>query len=170
MKKTIIALFALAGIASADAILSTDFTTESTDWTVGQWNGWDTPQFVYGENGAVVNKPWKQNTLTTTVGMPSGIGYTITFTTFGDGNEQAAMFFLTSSTDNYSIVMGNSYNSNNFISVGTLDSAIVDRTQQSGQTTQGLVSFQTGHVNPTVLATSGDAFATTFAPLTTRLR
>ena len=68
MKKSIIALLALAGMAVADTtLLDIDFTklTGSTNdnlpagWTAGQWNGKDnTPYYNFDKNnGATVGQP-----------------------------------------------------------------------------------------------------------------
>ncbi len=173
MKKAIITLIALAGAASAETILNTDFTTvtsQPTEWTSGQWNGWNKPHFNFGENGAVIAQPWKQNTLSTEVTLSPNDSYNITFTTFGNTNEQSLEFYLASSTGAYSVVMGSSYNSNNFISVGTLNQDIIECTAQN-QNSQGLVTFQTtgggvGKVHPEVLKDSGTTFTTAFVPLT----
>lgn len=153
MKKTLIALMSVAGMAMADTtLLSMDFTslTGSTDnntpagWTAGQWNGNDnTPYYNFGENGAVVGQPWKQNYLTTTMNIASLGDYKISFTLYNNGEDTGNMFFL--SSDTYSIVMGNSYNSNSEIYVGTLAEAVG----------RDFVCFQTGtKINPTVLDNS----------------
>ena len=153
MKKTIIALMTLAGVAIGDdTLLSMDFTalTGSTDantpagWTAGQWNGnSNTPYYNFGENGATVGQPWKQNYLTTNLDIASQGEYTITFTLYNSVEDTGNMFFL--SSDAYSIVMGNSYSSNSDIHVGTLTEAVG----------RDYVCFQTGtKINPTVLASS----------------
>ena len=146
MKKTLITLLALAGVASADTLLSLDFTT-ATDvpagWTTGQWNGSNTPHYTFGENGATVYHPWKQNYIETAVDITSTSTYDITYTLYNSVEDTGNMFYL--SSDSYSIVIGNSYNSNSEVYVGTLDSAVG----------AGFVCFQTGTgTNPTVLANS----------------
>ena len=153
MKKTIIALMALAGVAMGnETLLSMDFTalTGSTDnntpagWTAGQWNGSNnTPYYNFGENGATVGQPWKQNYLTTNLDIASQGEYTITFTLYNSVEDTGNMFFL--SSDNYSVVMGNSYTSNSDIYVGTLGEAVG----------RDFVCFQNGtKINPTVLDNS----------------
>ncbi len=153
MKKTITALMVLAGMAMADTtLLDMDFTalTGNTNdntpagWTAGQWNGnGNVPYYNFGENGAVVGQPWKQNYLTTEQTVASQGAYTITFTLYNNGEDTGNMFFL--SSDTYSIVMGNSYNSNSDIYVGTLGEAVG----------RDYVCFQTGtKINPTVLDNS----------------
>ncbi len=150
MKKTIIALMALAGVALGDTtLLDMNFTTltgntnENTPagWTAGQYNGTgNTPYYSFGENGAVVGQSWKQNFLTTSLDIASQGEYTITFTLYNNGEDTGNMFFL--SSDTYSIVMGNSYNSNSEIYVGTLSEAVG----------RDFVCFQTNtKINPTVL-------------------
>ena len=150
MKKTIIALMALAGVALGDTtLLDMNFTTltgntnENTPagWTAGQFNGvGNTPYYSFGENGAVVGQPWKQNFLTTSLDIASQGEYTITFTLYNNGEDTGNMFFL--SSDTYSIVMGNSYNSNSDIYVGTLSEAVG----------RDYVCFQPNtKINPTVL-------------------
>lgn len=150
MKKTIIALMALAGVALGDTtLIDVDFTAltgntnENTPagWTAGQFNGnGNTPYYNFGENGAVVGQPWKQNFLTTSVDIASQGEYTITFTLYNNGENTGNMFFL--SSDTYSIVMGNSYDSNSDIYVGTLSEAVG----------RDYVCFQTNtKINPTVL-------------------
>lgn len=110
-------------------------------WYTGQWNGNDTPHYVFGDNGAVVHHNWKQNYLWTAIELSSQADATITFTLYNNQEKEDTgnMFYLSSST--YSIVIGNSYSSNSDIYVGTLDEAIGS----------GFVSFQTGTgKNPTV--------------------
>lgn len=167
MKKTIITILALAGVAFAESpYLVTDFTTAPSNWVTGQWNGWNTPHFNYGENGAVVAQPWKQNTLSTAITLPSDELVTITFTTYGNGNEQGMMFYMSDSTNNYSIITGTSYNSNKAVDVGYLEKTIVPRTA-SGDTSMGNVSFQNDTTNQVTSfgSTSGTSL-TTFQPLT----
>ncbi|MBR5888269.1 MAG: PEP-CTERM sorting domain-containing protein [Akkermansia sp.] len=153
MKKSLIALLALAGMAMADTtLLDIDFTTltGSTNdntpagWTAGQWNGTgNTPYYNFGTNGATVGQPWKQNYLTTNLDIASQGEYSISFTLYNSGEDTGNMFFL--SSESYSIVMGNSYNSNSEIYVGTLTEAVGS----------DYVCFQTGtKINPTVLANS----------------
>ncbi len=153
MKKTIVALMALAGVTvGAEPLLTMDFTalTGSTNadtpagWTAGQFNGTgNTPYYNFGTNGATVGQPWKQNYLTTTLDIASQGAYTITFTLYNSVEDTGNMFFL--SSDAYSIVIGNSYNSNSDIHVGTLTEAVGS----------DYVCFQTGtKINPTVLDSS----------------
>ena len=153
MKKSIIALLALAGMAVADTtLLDMNFTTltgntnENTPagWTAGQWNGnGNTPYYNFGTNGATIGQAWKQNYLTTNLDIASQGEYSISFTLYNDGEDRGNMFFL--SSDSYSIVMGNSYNSNSEIYVGTLTEAVG----------RDFVCFQTNtKINPTVLANS----------------
>ena len=166
MKKTIITLLALAGVAGAAPSLTTDFTTAPTDWTSGQWNGWNTPHFNYGENGAVIAQPWKQNTLSTAITLSPEEAITIEFSTFGNGNEQGLMFYLSSSTDNYSVVTGTSYNSNKAVDVGYLDKAIVPRTENGGSN-MGNVGFQANTTNlVTSFGSTSGTTLSTFNPLT----
>ena len=151
MKKTLIALMALAGVAVADVTLvEMDFTTltgNSNDnlpagWSAGQYNGnGNVPYYTFGENGAVVGQPWKQNYLFTNLNIDSQEKATISFTLYNSGEDTGNMFYLSSGT--YSIVIGNSYNSNSEIYVGTLNEAVG----------RDYVCFQPGtKINPTVLA------------------
>ena len=144
---------ALAGVAlGAEPMLTMDFTalTGSTNdntpagWTAGQWNGnGNIPYYNFGTNGATVGQPWKQNYLTTTLNLDSQGAYDITFTLYNSVENTGNMFFL--SSDTYSIVIGNSYDSNSDIYVGTLDEAVG----------RDFVCFQTNtKINPTVLANS----------------
>ena len=167
MKKTIITLLALAGVAAAAPSLTLDFKTAPTDWTSGQWNGWNTPHFNYGENGATNKYSWKQNTLSTAITLSPEDAVTITFSTYGNGGEQGLLFYLSSSTDNYSVVTGTSYNSNKAVDVGYLEKAIVPRTEQS-QESMGNVGFQTGTANLVTSfgSTSAAKELSTFNPLT----
>ncbi len=153
MKKTIIALMALAGVAMADTtLLDVDFTalTGNTNdnlpagWTAGQWNGnGNTPYYNFGTNGAVVGQPWKQNYLTTELDIDSMAECTIDLTLYNSGEDTGNMFFL--SSDTYSVVIGNSYNSNSEIYVGTLSEAVG----------RDYVCFQNNtKINPTVLDNS----------------
>ena len=155
MKKTLAALMILAGVAmGAEPLLTMNFTalTGNTNdntpagWTAGQWNGSNNfPYYSFGENGAVVAQPWKQNYLTTTLNLDSQGAYDITFTLYNSGEDTGNMFFL--SSDTYSIVIGNSYNSNSDIYVGSLSEAVG----------RDYVCFQTNtKINPTVLANSTD--------------
>ena len=154
MKNTLIALMAVAGMAMADTLLEIDFTSlgeSSTDtntpagWTAGQWNGTNnTPYYNFGYTGAVVGQPWKQNYLTTNLDLTSQGSHSISFTLYNNNTEDTGnMFFL--SSDTYSIVIGNSYNSNSDIYVGTLSEAVG----------RDFVCFQPGtKINPTVLDNS----------------
>ena len=154
MKKTLIALMAVAGMAVADTLLEIDFTSlgeSSTDtdtpagWTAGQWNGTNnTPYYIFGSTGAVVGQTWKQNYLTTELDLTSQGSHSISFTLYNNNTEDTGnMFFL--SSDTYSIVIGNSYTSNSDIYVGTLNEAVG----------RDFVCFQTGtKINPTVLDNS----------------
>ncbi len=155
MKKTLAALMILAGVAmGAEPLLTMDFTalTGNTNdntpagWTAGQWNGNNNfPYYSFGENGATIGQPWKQNYLTTTLNLDSQGAYDITFTLYNSSENTGNMFFL--SSDTYSIVIGNSYNSNSDIYVGTLGEAVG----------RDFVCFQTNtKINPTVLANSTD--------------
>ncbi len=154
MKKTLIALMAVAGMAMADTtLLELDFTDLIGDsnydlpagWTAGQWNSYSSygPYYTFGANGATVGEPWKQNYLTTYLDIDSQGEYTISFTLYNDGEDTGNMFFL--SSDSYSIVMGNSYNSNSEIYVGTLNEAVG----------RDYVCFQPGtKINPSILDNS----------------
>lgn len=155
MKKTLATLMILAGVAmGAEPLLTMDFTalTGNTNdntpagWTAGQWNGNNNvPYYSFGENGATVGQPWKQNYLTTTLNLDSQGAYDITFTLYNSSENTGNMFFL--SSDTYSIVIGNSYDSNSDIYVGTLDEAVG----------RDYVCFQTNtKINPTVLDNSTD--------------
>ncbi|MBR5196070.1 MAG: PEP-CTERM sorting domain-containing protein [Akkermansia sp.] len=153
MKKTLAALMILAGVAmGAEPLLTMDFTalTGNTNdntpagWTVGQYKGGNnTPFYNFGGNGAEIAQPWKQNYLITSLALDSQGTYAITFTVKNGSEDTGNMFFL--SSDTYSIVIGNSYNSNSEIYVGTLAEATGD----------AFASFQTDTgKNPTVLANS----------------
>ena len=131
MKKLILISSLLAAgslAANAKLILSENFvketeTTENpTGWTSLQWNGTNTPHFKYNSNGAIVNYSWKQNGLERSLSISSDLEYTINFKTYATRADQEAMFYLSSS--NYSILIGNSYNSNNYVSVGTTTGAV----------------------------------------------
>lgn len=120
MKKTIIALVALSGLASAEVILSTDFTSVSSTpdgWTEGQWNGSYFPCYDYTDLGASINYSWKQNHLDHAVTLTSNETYTIEFEMVNKA-QGGNMFYLTSST--YSILIGQAYDANPGVSVGTL--------------------------------------------------
>ena len=153
MKKTLVTLMCLAGVAMGEqTLLTMDFTalTGNTDdglptgWTAGQWNGNNnTPYYTFGENGAVVGQPWKQNYLTTNQNIASQGEYTISFTLYNPTENTGNMFFLSSET--YSIVIGNSYDSNSEIYVGTLGEAVG----------KDFVCFQQNtKINPTVIDNS----------------
>ncbi len=167
MKKTLIALIALAGVAAAAPSLTTDFTTAPADWTSGQWNGWNTPHFEFGENGALNKYSWKQNTLSTAITLSPEDAVTITFSTYGIGEEQGLMFYLSSSTSDYSVVTGTSYKSNKAVDVGYLDKEIVPRTEQSAES-MGNVGFQNNTANQVTSfgSTSASKELSTFNPLT----
>lgn len=155
--KNYIAIAALlaAGSAFANAditLLDQDFTalTGNTNdnmlagWTAGQWNGVNnTPYYNFGENGATVGQPWKQNYLCTELDLDSQATSTITFTLYNGSEDTGNMFYL--SSDTYSIVIGNSYNSNSEIYIGTLSEAVG----------RDYVCFQPNtKINPTVLDSS----------------
>ncbi len=165
MKKTIITLLALAGVAMGDVtLLDMDFTKLTgnsgdenenlpSGWYAAQWNynretqteHQHVPHYNFGENGAVVGQSWKQNYLTTNLDIASQGEYTITFTLYNSDENTGNMFYL--SSDTYSIVMGNSYTSNSDIYVGSLNEAVG----------RDFVCFQPGtKINPTVLDNSTD--------------
>ncbi len=141
-------------MAVADTtLLDVDFTalTGSTDnntpagWTAGQWQGSNnTPYYNFGETGATVGLPWRQNYLATEeLEIDSMSECTIDLTLYNSTEDTGNMFFL--SSDTYSIVIGNSYNSNSEIYVGTLSEAVG----------RDYVCFQTNtKINPTVLDNS----------------
>ncbi len=135
--------FANAADSKTETILDVSFESASSNWASGQWNGWNTPHLNYGENGAVIAQPWKQNTLSTGFSIVSDedVSYAINFSTYGNGNEQAVLFYLSSSA--YSIVMGTSYNSNKEVAVGTVAYGVDPRTEQS-ETSWGNLGFQNG--------------------------
>ena len=155
--KNYIAIAALlaAGSAFANAdvtLLDQDFTTLTGNtndntpagWTAGQWNGnGNVPYYNFGENGATVGQPWKQNYLYTELDLDSMGDWTITFTLYNSVEDTGNMFYL--SSDKYSIVIGNSYTSNSEIYLGTLNEAVG----------RDFVCFQTGtKINPAVYANS----------------
>lgn len=142
MKTFLTALLISAGVLEAQAattVLTTDFTTATAmpeGWTSGQWNGDNTPHYSFSaEKGAYVHWPWKQNylryALDSSISSSSGDVYSITFHTYASVKDQQTCFFL--SSGDYSIVIGNSYNSNDEVYVGSLDSDITS-----------FVSFQSG--------------------------
>ena len=135
-------------------VLETDFTSVSEmpeAWTSGQWNGWNTPHFSFSaDKGVSVAQPWKQNTLETSIDISSaaGLSYCIEFSSYANTANQGMMLYLSSSE--YSIVIGNSYDTNSYVSVGYLDEAIVTRTSQNDGTPGSFVCFQAGKKNPTL--------------------
>lgn len=165
MKKYItIATLLAAGTAFASAaditLVDMDFTAltgNSGDnmpagWVSGQWNGNNTPHYNFGANGATVNYSWKQNYLETSLpDLNSWTESTITFTLYNGNEDTGNMFYL--SSDSYSIVIGNSYNSNSEVYVGTVDGAV-------GSAGSNFVCFQTeggdttNRTVPTVLGNS----------------
>ena len=144
MKKyiTVAALLAAGTVfASATTLLSTDFTQgASSDWTSGQWNGWNEPHFSYGENGAIIAQPWKQNTLSTNIEIDADKSYTINFTTYANGTENQIMFYL--SSNSYSFLIGNSYKSNPNIAVGYVNQSVKLRTEDTTVEGASLITFQ----------------------------
>ena len=151
---TITSLLA-AGTLLANAtttVLETDFTSLSEmpeAWTSGQWNGWNTPHFSFSaDKGVSVAQSWKQNTLETAIDISStaGLSYCIEFSSYASTANQGMMLYLSSSE--YSIVIGNSYNTNSYVSVGYLDEAIVTKTSQNDGTPGSFVCFQDNSTNP----------------------
>lgn len=130
----------LLEVQAATEILTTDFTQVSSlpsGWTTGQWNGDNTPHYQFSaEKGAYVNYPWKQNylkyNLDSSISSLDGVSYKISFHTYASVVDQQTCFFL--SSENYSIVIGNSYTSNNEVYVGELKDSI----------SSTFVSFQNG--------------------------
>ena len=124
MKKTLITLLALAGMASAGTILDADFTTGSQPegWDTAVLKGTHTPHFTWNDNGALINGNWTVPALSTDVNLTSDEKYVITFNVYSDGRENQNVFYL--SSDTYSIVIGNSYNDHAWTSVGTYDGAL----------------------------------------------
>ena len=175
MKKTIVTLMLLSGVAMADTtLLDMDFTAltgNSNDnlpagWATGQWNGANTPHFNFGDNGAVVNHPWKQNYLYTEIELSSQADATITFTLYNQNTENTGnMFYL--SSDTYSLVIGNSYNDYAKNDDGSLK-VPVEQCNKPGEIYVGyldkavgadsdFVNFQVGtKTNPTVISGSTD--------------
>lgn len=153
MKKTpliaIVLLCLTTVFSNAGTVLEQDFTQVSSmpeGWTSGQWNGENTPHYTFGENGAIVNHPWKQNYLQydltgREIASTAPNGYVITFTTYATTTDQQSLFYLGSGS--CSIVIGNSYNSNAYVSVGKVDHAV-----------SGFLSFQDGD-NRTLLTPIG---------------
>lgn len=143
MKKTplitAVLLCLTAAFSQGGTVLEQDFTKVTSmpeGWQSGQWNGDNTPHYTFGENGAIVNFPWKQNYLQydltgreITSAAPNG--YVINFTTYANTSDQQNLFYL--SSDTYSIVIGNSYSSNAYVAAGTMDKAV-----------DGFLSFQEG--------------------------
>ncbi len=124
MKKTLITLLALAGMASADTVLNADFTTGSQPegWNTTVLKGTHTPHFTWNDNGALINGNWTVAALSTDVNLTSDEKHVITFNTYSDGSENQSVFYL--SSDTYSIVIGNSYNDHAWTSVGTYGGAL----------------------------------------------
>lgn len=159
---------ALAGAAMGETLLTMDFTKLSgysqdctidgveyksvlpDGWSTGQWNGNNTPHYHFGAHnnvngGATAYHPWKQNFLYTSIDLSSQADATITFTLYNSVEDTGNMFYL--SSDSYSIVIGNSYNSNSEIHVGTWNDDIT-----TGNT---FVNFQKDNV-PTISSQSKD--------------
>ena len=146
MKKTLYtaALLISTAVAFADGF-STDFSEGQSDWVSGQWNGWNTPHFTYGENGAVVKHPWKQNTLSKEYTLdPSASSYSISFGTYATTNNQQVLFYLSSSTSDYSVLVGNSYNDNANVHVGYLNQDVIEKTSNTTVEGATFISFQSG--------------------------
>ena len=132
MKKTFITLLALAGVAGAvetgASILEQDFTIQTslpTGWTeTNMKSDLEAPLFTWDGDGAVNRYNWTTVSMSTEVDIDSSYlnstqKYLITFDTFATGNETHNLFYLSSSS--YSIVIGNSYNTNAYVSVGTIN-------------------------------------------------
>jgi len=162
LKKFLTVIAAIAASTSAKEIVNTDFTQYSGNsgnvtvpgWVDGQWNGNNTPRYNFGSNGAVVAQSWKQNTLMyslTSTPIVNSESYDITFTTYATTKNQQNAFFLSSSS--YTILIGNSYDTNTTVAVGTANSCAA--------TDGKLYTFQTGNnrvVVPalTAVESSGD--------------
>lgn len=134
------------------ADISADFTQGANGWETGQWNlahGWDASHFDYGANGATVANPWRQNTLSTAYEVDaSAATYTFTFSTYSTDTNRQVLFYLSSS--DYSVFVGNSYNSNAYVASGYTEGAVVPKTSQNQEDSSGFVSFQGGD-NRTVI-------------------
>lgn len=156
--KLILTLFAsTALLASGATILETDFTKVTSlpnGWVTGQWNGSNTPHYSFGANGALVAHPWKQNSISyqldsnNKITASSDTVYSISFTTYATTKDVQNLFYL--SSDNYSIVLGNSYNSNTEVYVGSLNSSVGD----------SFISFQTGTGTQPAIITGDNTWGT----------
>ena len=124
MKKTLIALMALAGVANADSVLTADFTGGSLPegWSTANLKNNHTPHFTWNDQGAINNGNWTVVSLSTNItlssaNLASGEEYVIKFNTYSNGSENQNVFYL--SSDTYSIAIGNSYNDHAWTSIGT---------------------------------------------------
>ena len=148
MKKTITILCAVVGaylsVAGASTVQETDFTAYSGStlpegWLSGQWQGNNTPHFLLSaEKGAYVNYGWKQNYLYTQVLLNSQTDAVITFTVWNNTANTGNMFYL--SSEQYSIIIGNSYTDYANVYVGTDNAAVGSE----------FISFQNGKIQTTL--------------------
>lgn len=172
MKLTFIPLLILCGFSQAQAstiLVNTDFRTVTelpTHWTAGAWRSSSAPHYQFDSaNGATVNNSWKQTHLDYSssdfsLSSANKAPYSISFSTYASDKDQQSLFYL--SSENYSIVIGNSYNGNasyignHEVAVGTLSKSIGD----------AFISFQTGTgTNPAVIGAHSESSIDVSVPL-----
>ncbi len=118
--------------AAPKSILSETFTSVTslpTGWTEGVWNPQNATSFAFDTTkGAYAQgQGWRQNHLDydltgKTISSANGVVYTLNISTFSSETNQQTIFYLTS--EDYSIVIGNSYSSNANVYVGITNGAI----------------------------------------------
>ena len=140
-------------------LLEQNFTAVSAlpeGWTSGQWNSWNTPHFNFSaDKGVTVAQAWKQNSLQKAITLKAADGFNVNFTTYSTTADKGCIFYMSSA--DYSIVMGQSYNSNAYVSVGYLESGVITREENATVEGAKMLSFQSGtHAIPTLF----DATAT----------
>ena len=121
----------------------TEVTTVPAGWTTGQWrDGWNLPHFTYSaEKGASPGVDWKRNSLQKAVTLQPTNKYQITFSTYSNVADKACIFYM--SSDDYSVVMGQSYTSNAYVSVGYLESSVITREENESVAGARMPSFET---------------------------
>lgn len=114
-------------------VSETETTTLPEGWTAPFYQGGLTPLFKLGANGALVynnGNGWKRNALQTACTISSDEVTEIDVVTYADSADRNVVIFLASS--DYSVAIGNSYNSNKEISIGSF----------AGDASDCFVSFQ----------------------------
>lgn len=126
MKITLIALLCCLSPLFADTVLlRQDFTHRisssllSHGWTDRQYQGENKPCFLMDKKGLTVNWSWKQNALDKKIDLSDKETYIIEANTYAVNENHQCILYL--SSPKCSILIGNSYTSNNFIAIGTLN-------------------------------------------------